>query len=840
MLHGLIGHSAVFACMCAALSAAAGVTLFDFEDANLRFGVTGTDCRVMVTNAFASSGTHSLHFAVAPWTEGHEEWPAVTLTPPVRDWRGYDRLVVDVVNLEEGGGRLSLRLSAPTGRVENGLVRDAALPAFGHVRWIARLSSWTQGDPADIGCVQFLTEKPRHFNIFLDRVMLLRKGEEPPPPRAQLARELAPAAAARLAAFDRELDVLRAETGGLCADADMMAACARRCAALAAAVAPARRALAAGAATLADLDAVRTAADGFDDARAQLLAFLRFWKRTRAADLPTDGMLVGKATAMEQVLPRDAGYDVAPADALAVRLARNEREGVQLLVTPTGGALQGVRVSAGDLRRDGFFSRAKLSATNIACDVVGYAKTGFCGWVPYEIGYAEPTNSPSGRTMRTRPPHVGWWPDTLLDYLGPVDIDVGVIQSFYLRVRCPADQPAGVYRGTVTVTCANASARRIPLVVRVNDFTLGKAAPLPLAITFQPNNWFDHDQDFDDAEAFAAARKSPEFPLNAWRRHRAEWGEFLADYYITMDSIYTFEMPYFDVLERLKAQGRLGLFNLGFWGGYIAGPGAAEDWSAATIPRLRRAYEEARARGLVDKAYIYGCDETSPAIFGRVRPVLDAVRKAFPGVPLATTADDRSYGLDPTNGLPGFDIYTPITPRFDPEQAAKARAAGHQVWWYICCLPPPPYANMLLESPAIEGRLLMGAMTQRMKPDGFLYYQISLWNSTRTLTDGPFTSWRARTCAMFNGDGAWTCCGPDGKPLATLRLENFRDGLDDLAYCRLLEKKLAARPSDGTWSAAARAALAVPVTVMDSMTNFTYRPAEVYRWRDTIADLLER
>jgi len=40
---------------------------------------------------------------------------------------------------------------------------------------------------------------------------------------------------------------------------------------------------------------------------------------------------------------------------------------------------------------------------------------------------------------------------------------------------------------------------------------------------------------------------------------------------------------------------------------------------------------------------------------------------------------------------------------------------------------------------------------------------------------------------IYNGDGAWLCVGPDGTPLATQRLENFRDGLEDFAYVKILE-----------------------------------------------------
>ena len=106
--------------------------------------------------------------------------------------------------------------------------------------------------------------------------------------------------------------------------------------------------------------------------------------------------------------------------------------------------------------------------------------------------------------------------------------------------------------------------------------------------------------------------------------------------------------------------------------------------------------------------------------------------------------------------------------------------------------------------------------------------------------------------------------GPDGRPLPTVRLENFRDGLEDFAYAKLLEQKLQERlerpehqtsnvehrreglqdvqdssAGEAEWIRRAKAALAVPADVMKSLTQFTGDPATVLRWRDEMADLIE-
>ena len=135
--------------------------------------------------------------------------------------------------------------------------------------------------------------------------------------------------------------------------------------------------------------------------------------------------------------------------------------------------------------------------------------------------------------------------------------------------------------------------------------------------------------------------------------------------------------------------------------------------------------------------------------------------------------------------------------------------------------------------------MLMGAQTLRMRPDGFLYYQISIWNAERPISKGPFTDWVTRSFMTLNGDGCWTAVGPGGKPLSTLRLENFRDGLEDYAYALLLEKKLAANP-DAPWAAEAKALLDVPKNVMNTMNDFNDDPAALYAWRNAMADLIDQ
>lgn len=524
-------------------------------------------------------------------------------------------------------------------------------------------------------------------------------------------------------------------------------------------------------------------------------------------------LVVGFASSMEKILPRGAPVFATVTNRIQVRLARNEKQSFQVLVLPGEKPLRAVQVRVGHLRALG---AVELRSANISAVPVGYVQT------------------------RTEPPYgsplVGWWPDPILEFLDAAPIAPGDVQSFWVRLRAPKEQPAGRYQGNLEVVVEGATVFSFDLDVTVFPFTLPDRSPLPLAITFSPE-----DNIIPATRANQETwQRSPDYPVNAWKNHKLRWADFLADYYITYDSLYHHGVPDFQILTHLRDRGTLDRFNLGYYDHVAANADAAETWRSKELPRFREGYAKAKELGLLDHAYIYGCDEAEAKLFPLVQNAGRILKSEFPNVLLMTTTYDQSYGMDSV--LKAMDAFCPLTPSFDADKAALARAAGKQVWWYICCGPHHPYANMFIEYPAIEGRLLMGAMTAKYRPDGFLYYQISIWNSQKPITNGPFTDWDPRSWTTYHGDGSWTCVGPDGTPLPTIRLENFRDGLEDYAYVRLLESAIAragdaanSRLTQANWLQEAKAALEVPAAVLKSKTEYTHDPAALYRWRDALA-----
>ena len=763
-------------------AASAATILFDFEDgddAKSAPRVNGRSFRCSVTNLCATSGRNAYFLSADKWEPGDNEWPSFTLKPSVRDWSIYDRLVIDLVNLGGDGDQLGIRLAGPEGRTDLGLCRFLPLPAWNHSRWVVDLKYWPkEANPTNITRVFFYTHCPEDTHVFLDRFVLLEPGD-PLPDRPKYDERSVAAVRAGRRAHNAALSVRR---------------------------------------------------KAFHDSLGAA--------NVAAAGERPDGFLVGMASSMDGVRPKDTFSAKAPK--FSLRLARNEHEALQVLVTPTAGDLENVSVKVSPLKlktpaRRGAPRGALLPADAVKVSVVGYVKT--TERPRYRVGYNVPTTAAPGYERLTKRAPLGWWPDPLLDFLGSCDVKVGDVQSFWVGVHAPADAAPGVYEGRIAVSADGRRTSSFPLTVRIDDFEIPKTPPIPIAASFSPSVYVRPDQHgARDREFAKLAAEKPDSPVNMWKKRKLEWGDFLADHFITMMPIYQHggELPY-DVWDRLKAQGRMGCYNLCYFSPQkLDEPGWTRwsDWVAGVIDRR---LEEAKARDLEKNCIFYCCDETNRERFPEIDAMLAKFKARFPDLPMATTAYDDEFGTG--EHLRKMDIFIPQTVKFDAEKAAKSRALGHKVWWYYACDQKAPYANSFTESQPIELRLLMGAKAAKWRPDGFLYYQIAYFNSLDCITSGPYTSWSPRSWWNEHGDATWVAVGPGGKPLTTQRFENFRDGLEDLWYAELLRRRLDAAPA-AKWAARARELLAVPRSVVDSLANYTDDAEALYAWRNAIADLL--
>jgi len=822
----LVGVAAL--CWLSGLAARAETVLWDFEDdADFRaWHYERRDKSVPVkelsrAERFATSGRCSMRFTSPAWKQGMTQWPAFEAAPPVRDWSGYDRLAFDVTNATDADQKLFLFISDSKIPTRSGRLEQTVLAPSSFTRVVIPLAGLKgkKVSPADIHVLHFFTERPsRDMEVYVDRLVLLRPGERVPPVQPTFLKEFAVLQQGRVELLRRQLDEagdrLRRSAAGMEEVAAWvnasLAELEREVNALA------DRAARADAALVEDQPGLRGLQERLDRLEGLVglrCGFARVRPAVQARGTPRTDVVVGFATSMDKVLPRAAPPLLTIADKTEIHLARNEKEGFQVVVVPCERNVAGVRVRVTDLQTA---EGARFAAANVDTAVIGYVQT------------------------RHTPPygssHIGWWPDPILNFQTTADIARGDAQAFWVRLRAPKDQPAGIYRGKLEVDIDGSTAFAFNLTVRVFSFAVPGSSPLPLAVTFWPMFYEPNE---------GGGYREGESRDPAWKAHKAAWADFLADYYLSYDSLYAFATwsPDFEILQRIHGQRRLGRFNLGYFEACGESPADIDKWRQRTIDVIRPRYEQAKRLGLLDHAYIYGCDEHPVGRFPAVQRAAELLKKEFPDVPVMTTTYDHSFGTKSV--LRSIDAFCPLTPRLDPKLASQVRAAGKQVWWYICCGPHHPHANLFIEYPAIEGRLLMGAMTTRYRPDGFLYYEISIWNSG-PITSGPFTAWDPRSWTTYHGDGSWTCLGPGSTPLPTIRLENFRDGLEDYAYARTLEATVAKIESSpqlaadrAEWLKKAKRLLAVPDEVVTSLVLYTRDPAVLYSYRDSLAEAIE-
>ena len=243
-----------------------------------------------------------------------------------------------------------------------------------------------------------------------------------------------------------------------------------------------------------------------------------------------------------------------------------------------------------------------------------------------------------------------------------------------------------------------------------------------------------------------------------------------------------------------------------------------------TLELLEPTVAKLTSMGLIDRAYVYGFDERPGSYAGAIAQLFGAVKARFPRV---RTMAVLRWAPEPS--LP-IDIWVNLYSLFDEGAAAAFRAsgAGREAWAYHCISPRPspptgpmPWLNTFVELPISDARLL--GWWSFGRADGWLYYLVNGWGGVddgpqrprahRTLALLPGSSTRTNFSAVrynaaavpgdktafSNGDGILIYPGCQG-PLSSLRLEAFRDGLEDLELLRALER------SGGSGAAGAHAA----------------------------------
>ncbi|MEX2016032.1 MAG: glycoside hydrolase domain-containing protein, partial [Candidatus Hydrogenedentales bacterium] len=471
----------------------------------------------------------------------------------------------------------------------------------------------------------------------------------------------------------------------------------------------------------------------------------------------------------------------------SLRLARNERESLQIVLRPPDGRdLRNVTVRVNDLRRTG--GGESLPASAIDVYTVGY--------VPVRIPthYENPT---------------GDYPDPLVP-AESFNAPGGECRPIWLTVFARGNQPPGVYRGVIEIHAADTEPIGLILEVTVLPFTLPQR---PMLKT---------DFGFDAEAAYERALRSG-FTGNRTELNRRFLLNALA-HRITLRDLVALPVPSQDYAAALAAYESqfkpfFHLFS-----------------SVSVSPALFDAGLLAQANALVarndlgDEAFSQIGRNPAPAAWPSLDQRLVQWNETAPQI-AATVAVEGVAPFLPKSGTL-WTIHTPIfdTPARIP--LLERIGEGGEVWWFVNELPGRPYANFFLDFAAIEHRfLLWQAWGLGVKG---LHHRHT---NALPLEQNPYES--LLDAVPTNGGSYLLYAGAEG-PVNSIRWETLRDGIEDYDYLTLLAGRARELKRRGGHDALVeRAAAALDLTdIMTNLASFPRDSAVLAHRRNTIGEIL--
>lgn len=375
----------------------------------------------------------------------------------------------------------------------------------------------------------------------------------------------------------------------------------------------------------------------------------------------------------------------------------------------------------------------------------------------------------------------------------PFDMWADHHELIWIDVHTPEGAAAGQYTATLRVTAANAAAAELPITLTVWDFTLpagpshenhfGGFGRLAAYHGLDP-----HSEEFIQLEerysaALAAHRINPELPRHL---HPAPEEDGTVRFDEAADAAIT---AFVD---------RHHLTNIQIPGAPFGDPLGANREKATRFYRAWHEYLERKS--WADRAYLYMLDEPNdPEAYQRVADLGAMVREAHPGIRRLVV--EQTYTQDPAWPAleDAIDIWCPLFGFVDEPSIKRLQQAGDHVWSYTALTqvaPPyhPDYENVKDDHPPfwqidfpVTAYRAAPWLNRRYGITGLLYWSIVYYGSPeRDPWDDPGfrVRWNGEGALFYPGDRA----GIEG-PVASIRLKNLRDGMEDYEYFVLLEQR---------------------------------------------------
>ncbi len=490
---------------------------------------------------------------------------------------------------------------------------------------------------------------------------------------------------------------------------------------------------------------------------------------------------------------------------VTISLAKNEYESFQIVVLSRDHLLEGVSLKISDLVNDQ--TGATISLQNIAWRVVGYV----------------PTIKPYYPVK-----YVGRWPDPLMPARA-MDIDAGVVQPFWVTIYVPKETAAGLYKGSVSVATDSGETQKIPLQVHVYNFVLPVEGSLKTAFDFYGHETF---------------RRYPQRDNESNEAYQARLGDLNNQYMIAMlkyriNPILNVDPASDGELSRVDRYRALGLnnFSIGKRGGTLGNNWPAGDKEIDRLFSEYRGYGETlKLNKLLPYTYIYTWDEGKIGN-PRVAKICSMIHRAHPGLKNMVCyhgfwdpKKDPKWGKD-------IDIWTFQIDNFNEKKMRALQKLGMEIWMYIS--GPGGYGspNLAMDFDSIDYRIVPW-LCWKYDIRGFLYWCVNWWPNVNPFENAKNSKWEQ------NGNGLLFYPGENG-PIASLRLEIFRDGMEDYEYIQLLVQRLRELRKRGLVKTYQKLfdesikVLTVDKSIAESMMSFTKDGDALKARRDAIAQRIE-
>lgn len=440
----------------------------------------------------------------------------------------------------------------------------------------------------------------------------------------------------------------------------------------------------------------------------------------------------------------------------AIHLAKNEREGLQLFV------------AASEKGRS-----VKLTVSEFT--------DGRGGVMPVAVY----------REVYTKVPKYGSFfsdefPDALVPVAPdePVELEKNRIQPFYIETLSSAGTTPGEYFAEVSLQSGDGGELMSTTIsARVYNVTMPDAPAMQTAMGLAGESFFTLNN--TEACSYGWNGVGGGDMTDAQRALYAQYYEFLLQHHIS-----PYVLPY-DILDpRADA--------------YMSDPRV----TSFCIPYpgddalLQQYYQKVASNPVwAQKGYFYPIDEPADREkYTSYMQITDRLASLCRGYNMVTpyyvdgmTIDgEKVSGTDLQRGR--SSILCPQTVVLDEpgvlDKLYEARKeTGGRLWWYVCCGPQGDYNNFFIRYDAIRHRVLFWQQKQ-FDVDGLLY-----WDTVYYEKGNPWET--SKTWDSYESAGDGCLIYPGGyigrnEPIATLRLKNICDGIEDYTLLTLAQAKLPA------------------------------------------------